>query len=304
MRDNTNDLIGFKYNDNSYYYIKNAQNDIIGILDSNYNIVAKYKYNSWGVNIKITDGIGNDIQNNLNHIANINPFRYRSYYYDTETKLYYLNSRYYNPLWVRFLNSDNIIIQNNMLLGNNLYAYCNNNSINSTDYTGHFVIKWLAKKAWGDVSKALEVVGMNTSAKFIKHATKKNPNDLYFKDDSNVAKQIKNDTKFKEKVKKITNELNTGKVDASELVTFSSLDLQGSFHEATVNISGNVVNGCGLLDINVYDKYDFDFETGYFNDGLKGFVFTVGNNMAWSDQYFDVINSYKIYVDFQYNPCQ
>ena len=44
---------------------------IIGILDRNYNIVAKYKYNSWGVNIKITDGIGNDVQNNLNHIANI-----------------------------------------------------------------------------------------------------------------------------------------------------------------------------------------------------------------------------------------
>ena len=136
MRDNTNDLIGFKYNDNIYYYIKNAQNDIIGILDSNYNIVAKYKYNSWGVNIKITDGIGNDVQNNLNHIANINPFRYRSYYYDSETKLYYLNSRYYNPLWGRFLNSDGTIGANNDIIGYNLYAYCSNKPIIFTDDTG------------------------------------------------------------------------------------------------------------------------------------------------------------------------
>lgn len=137
MRDNTSDLVGFKYNDNIYYYIKNAQNDIIGILDSSYNVVAKYKYNAWGVNTKITDNLGNDVQNNLNHIANINPFRYRSYYYDSETKLYYLNSRYYNPLWGRFLNSDGTIGANRDILGYNLYAYCSNNFINRKDIGGY-----------------------------------------------------------------------------------------------------------------------------------------------------------------------
>lgn len=137
MRDNTNDLIGFKYNDNIYYYIKNAQNDIIGILDSSYNVVAKYKYNSWGVNTKITDNLGNDVSSNLNHIANINPFRYRSYYYDSETKLYYLNSRYYNPLWGRFLNSDGIVNSNNDIVSNNLYLYCSNNPISSIDTLGN-----------------------------------------------------------------------------------------------------------------------------------------------------------------------
>ena len=92
------ELIGLKYNDDIYYYIKNNQNDIIGITDSNYNIIANYKYDSFGNIISITDNEGSIITNN-NHIAIINPFRYRCYYYDRETNLYYLNSRYYNPEW-------------------------------------------------------------------------------------------------------------------------------------------------------------------------------------------------------------
>ena len=99
LRNDIDDLFGFMYNDDLYYYIKNNTNDIIGILDSSHNIVAKYKYDSWGKVISITDCNGYDISNDINNIANINPFRYRSYYYDSETELYYLNSRYYNPEW-------------------------------------------------------------------------------------------------------------------------------------------------------------------------------------------------------------
>jgi len=129
-------LIGFKYNNSLYYYVKNLQKDIIGIIDCKYNLVANYTYDSWGNIISITDGNGNDISNNENHIGNINPFRYRSYYYDKETKLYYLNSRYYNPKWGRFLNSDTIIGTADDLRGHNLYLYCDNNPINLSDLDG------------------------------------------------------------------------------------------------------------------------------------------------------------------------
>lgn len=140
IRNDVDDLLGFKYNNTVYYYIKNIQDDIIGIIDSNNNIIANYKYDSWGNIISITDNNGNDISNNTNHIANINPFRYRSYYYDTETNLYYLNSRYYNPTWGRFINADGIIGANEDILGYNLYAYCGNNPIIQKDDSGKAAI--------------------------------------------------------------------------------------------------------------------------------------------------------------------
>lgn len=140
LRNDIDDLFGFMYNDDLYYYIKNNTNDIIGILDSSHNIVAKYKYDSWGKVISITDCNGYDISNDINNIANINPFRYRSYYYDSETELYYLNSRYYNPEWKRFINPDSYggQIGGNILL-HNIYIYSLNNPILYNDESGNLV---------------------------------------------------------------------------------------------------------------------------------------------------------------------
>lgn len=131
-------MVGLKYDNNLYYYLKNAQDDIIGLLDSNYNLVAEYLYDSWGNIISIKDANGNEITDTSN-IAHINPFRYRSYYYDSETKLYYLNSRYYNPAWGRFINADGIINPNELINDFNLYAYTVNNPIKYQDDTGNFL---------------------------------------------------------------------------------------------------------------------------------------------------------------------
>ena len=84
----------------------------------------------------------NDVSNINRFIANKNPFRYRSYYYDTETGLYYLNSRYYDPEIGRFINIDDISVLNvtNIALnGVNLYAYCLNNPVNEVDENGYFL---------------------------------------------------------------------------------------------------------------------------------------------------------------------
>ena len=131
-------LLGFSYNNNKYFYVKNIFEDIIGILNSNYELVVEYIYDSMGRNISIIDANGLDITD-VNNIAHINPFRYRSYYYDDETKLYYLKSRYYNPAWGRFLNPDNMLIRNDTMVWNNLFSYCSNNFINFTDSTGHYI---------------------------------------------------------------------------------------------------------------------------------------------------------------------
>lgn len=138
IRDEKNNLLGFRYNDDLYFYKKNIQNDIIGIYDKNYKLIVTYEYDSWGKIIKILDSNGNEIEDS-SHIAKVNPFRYRSYYYDEETELYYLNTRYYNPEWGRFLNADEIIGSTNDHLGYNLYAYVKNNPIIFKDEDGQFL---------------------------------------------------------------------------------------------------------------------------------------------------------------------
>lgn len=137
--DENGNVIGLKYNDTQYYYIKNGQNDIVGILDSNLNQVVKYEYDSWGNILSIKDASGNNITSSTN-IGIINPYRYRSYRYDTETGLYYLQSRYYNSEWGRFINFDNYGGQVGELLSHNGYIYCNNNPVNMIDEDGNFPI--------------------------------------------------------------------------------------------------------------------------------------------------------------------
>lgn len=137
IRNDIDDLIGFKLNDVLYYYVKNIFGDIIEILDSNCNLVARYEYGSYGEIISIMDAEGYDISDDFSHIANINPFRYRSYYYDKETGLYYLNSRYYNPKWGRFINADGSV-EAEEDTSYNMYSYVLNNPINMIDPNGSF----------------------------------------------------------------------------------------------------------------------------------------------------------------------
>ncbi len=117
-----------------YYYFRNGQGDIIGLFDGNGNIVARYSYDSWGNLLSIKDSNGNDRTNDNTFVGYKNPIRYRGYYYDSETKLYYLQSRYYNPEWGRFLNADSITTSD--LLGKNLFSYCQNNPVSYMDGGG------------------------------------------------------------------------------------------------------------------------------------------------------------------------
>ena len=83
-------VCGLNYNGTAYYFYKNLQGDVIAITDNTGAVVARYTYDAWGKCTIVSDD--SDVG-----IATINPFRYRSYYYDTETGFYYLQSRYYNP---------------------------------------------------------------------------------------------------------------------------------------------------------------------------------------------------------------
>lgn len=145
-------LIGLEYNNQKYYYEKNLFNDIIGIFDSAGNRLVKYKYDSWGKIVNILDNNNNEIYDN-NNIGIINPFRYRSYYYDSESQMYYLGNRYYNPEIKRFISPDMMIGSNQDVYGNNLYLYVSNNPINNTDHGGNVLLGLLLGFALSKLSK-------------------------------------------------------------------------------------------------------------------------------------------------------
>ena len=132
-------VCGLKHNDTAYYFYKNLQGDIIAITDDAGVTVARYTYDAWGKVLSVTDANGTDVSETETHIANINPFRYRSYYYDTETELYYLQSRYYNPEIGRFINADDVLAlgKERMPLYYNPFSYCENSAVNATDATGY-----------------------------------------------------------------------------------------------------------------------------------------------------------------------
>ena len=121
----------------SYYYTHNSRGDIVGIYNGAGELRAHYEYDAWGNVISITDNNGNAITN-PNHIGNLNPFRYRGYYQDTETGLYYLMSRYYDAVTHRFINADGYFQSGTAILDGNTFTYCANNPIYSSDPTGAF----------------------------------------------------------------------------------------------------------------------------------------------------------------------
>ncbi len=121
-------VAGFRYNDTTYLYRKNVQGDVTHIYTESGEQVAHYAYDAWG-NVQI-------LQERY-EIATINPFRYRSYYFDEESKFYYLQTRYYDPALGRFISADSIeYLDPETLGGLNLYAYCGNNPIGFTDPEG------------------------------------------------------------------------------------------------------------------------------------------------------------------------
>ena len=113
------------YGGDYYYYLTNLQGDVMKLIDGSGTVVAEYSYDAWG-NILSATGT----------MAAINPLRYRGYYYDAESGLYYLKSRYYDPAIGRFINADALASTGQGILGTNMFAYCNNGPVSREDSNG------------------------------------------------------------------------------------------------------------------------------------------------------------------------
>ena len=166
MYDSGNNVIGFEYSQLSeinetlkttrIYYEKNLQGDVTGLLDARGAKIASYTYDAWGNVITDTEKSfcyeGYEVPFELNHVL------YRGYYYDgsytdteSDTNLYYLQSRYYDAEVGRIVNADDaemINITVGTILKHNIYLYCNGNPIRYVDKDGR-IASWIAGAACG-----------------------------------------------------------------------------------------------------------------------------------------------------------
>ena len=131
--------LSVNYNGTEYFYVKNAQGDVTGLVTTSGTRVVTYTYDAWGNPLSTTGSLATTL-------GSANPLRYRGYVYDTETGFYYVSSRYYDPEIGRFINADDIdyLGADGSPLSYNLFAYCLNNPVNRFDVNGNWSMpNWL-----------------------------------------------------------------------------------------------------------------------------------------------------------------
>ena len=152
--DSRGQLVAFKLNGTPYFYTRNGQGDITGLIDASGVEVVRYTYDSWGKPVSITGSLALTV-------GTKNPYRYRGYRYDHESGLYYLQSRYYDPSIKRFISADDMdILELHYIHLNqfNLFAYCHNNPMNNHDPDGYFA---MALASGGFLATGLTIGGAN-----------------------------------------------------------------------------------------------------------------------------------------------
>jgi len=160
----------------AYYLICNSRGDVEEIWTAAGALSARYYYDAWGNVTSIKNAAGAEITSATN-IALINPFRFRGYYFDSETGLYYLESRYYDPATGRFINADGMVQTGQDINDKNMFSYCGNDPVNRADPSGSWWIDGNGKLCYDN----WEVTGGTTvpTPKAAKAVVKKGPKKWY-----------------------------------------------------------------------------------------------------------------------------
>ena len=303
------------YNGTVYTYVHNLQGDVAGILDSTGALMVEYKYDAWGRATYASDQLPIS-----NWLGVLNPFRYRGYIYDSETGMYYLRSRYYNPEIGRFLNADTYIGKIAMLGQHNQFSYCANVPIGLLDETGRSFLDGLKRfgelfvynvlyssqiKFWNMVCVGLYAIGYEYSAELLSHSLQPRPATASYSDGSPLVEKIKKDVDFKKKMKEVIENQNFN-IETS--MSFDSdSDLFGALHKVKMVVSPVTINGVDMYHVNITDTYDFKYEDDYSSKHksmwkmlMKAGVIA-GNNLAYVDMNRGAINEYDIAIDFYFD---
>ncbi len=259
--------IGFRYRTPSYsagvfdgyFFEKNIQGDVIGIWDQNGTKVVSYVYDAWG-NVTVS-GTG------ASGIGAKNPFRYRGYYFDTETGLYYLQTRYYNPSWGRFINADGQF--NGCLLGFNQFVYCNNNPVNLVDDQGDSPFSFILKLLILEVVAAIVVINMPSKEEhYARNSNQEETIESFGITDDERIEYIKSNWTAQEKSKNIYH-INTNGVQGEEAINNIKYLSPDKKMEVVICVLEND------QDYIVYDSLNrgtYNFGTNWFDHFAKDMV--------------------------------
>lgn len=271
--------------DGKYYtYVRNIQNDIVALVDESGKTVVNYVYDSWGKLLHITGSLKDTV-------GIQNPFRYRGYYYDNETGMYYLKNRYYDPELRRFISADKYVMGTGSVLPN-IYMYCGNNPVNNYDENGNLFKKFITaiKKVGKSIKKAVrhictvvksavnKIVGVKVkSSNTIKRTTgirgigsvSVSHTTSYFRTDGRAkpitfySGIVKSDSKVYGREK--------GMLVDSQI---ASVGLSGDFTADSVSITQNVGLGNSSLGLGVHCNYKegslgIDISSSVTNDNME-----------------------------------
>ena len=249
--------------------------DVTALVDTQGNVVVKYAYDAWGKVLSVTDGSGNAITDEY-HVGNQNPFRYRGYYYDTETGFYYLQSRYYDPETGRFINADGVLGANGDLIAYNMFAYCSNMPTNATDPTG---------QSFGYTKDGRPAVGNGFDGTNMVALT-----DFGYSDSSSVSDAINKSISGVDAFtvdyinwleRRVKNEVKPKRVPAGAFILRKEKALNRiSSMKSASKIGGKAANIAGVVIDTAFGMYD-NYQNGYGFDSKK----------MWIDAGVDVVFS-------------
>ena len=304
--------IGFAGSYGTFFYVTNQQGDVVAILDEDGSAVVEYTYDAWGNILSVTGS-------QADTLGKYNPLRYRGYVYDHETRLYYIQSRYYNPETGRFLNADGYVSTGQGLLGNNMFTYCGNNPVNMADYSGSFAqplrlaiatgrllydgLKLLITKAG---SAYLSNKGYVLAQAMFNHGIwgkGSNPSaeieNLYItrlKESNIMEKTI---SSMMQGVTENTVNMDSGSIEFTA-TNETNADLFYSVQHIQFHLEGEKTNGVWDLTITTYaDTYNFDEIRS-----LSGFSFAnAANDLGWFMQRVGMMVPYDLAVSYTIRWC-
>ena len=316
------------YNGVMYYYIKNLQGDIMRIVDENGNSIAIYAYDQWGKLTQMRKPTSTTVD-----LVNYNPFLYRGYVYDSDSGLYYLQSRYYDPVTGRFLNADGeevLICQQNSILQANLFTYGYNNPIVTKDVHGNlpgWVVSGIVHVAtrmvggvvgWAYYFQAkclifaaanlfLLLKGYTLSQAMFNHGMWGYGTSMPSYIKNMLIEKLKKSRTMKTTILKLINMAKTARKWKFSLFncnieflfddgnSVDDNDLFYALHWANYNIFGQLYAGKWYINICIYDTYNFD-NTQFFSDLSFG---SMANTLGWCMQKIGMMIPYYISVSYR-----